>query len=106
MTGVGGIYQEVAVIAESSYTLSGLINIISLPSGAVKFIVNYYDISGRLISGVTLADAKVLNKWTTVKGTLKPPVGAVTARVHVHTDSTSGATYVVDKVTFRKDEMN
>ncbi|AIQ73021.1 hypothetical protein [Paenibacillus odorifer] len=106
MTGVGGIYQEVAIIPESSYTLSGLINIINLPSGTVKFIVNYYDVSGRLISGVTMADVKALNIWTTVRGTLKPPVGAVTARVHFHIDSSSGAAFVVDKVTFMKAEKD
>ncbi|WP_340393563.1 carbohydrate binding domain-containing protein [Paenibacillus sp. FSL E2-0190] len=102
MTSVGGIYQEVAVITESSYTLSGLINVINLPSGTLKFIVNYYDVSGRLINGVTLADVRALNIWTTVRGTLKPPVGAVTARVHFHIDSSSGAAFVVDKVTFKE----
>ncbi|WP_342364518.1 carbohydrate binding domain-containing protein [Paenibacillus sonchi] len=102
MTGIGGLYQEVAVSAESSYTLSGRINIVNLLSEKVKLIVNYYDSSGRMISGVTLAEVSVLNIWTTVGGTIKPPMGAVSARVHFHMTSSSGGTFVVDKVEFKK----
>ncbi|QUL56307.1 hypothetical protein KDC22_07320 [Paenibacillus tritici] len=103
MTGIGGIYQEVAIVPGSNYKLNGLINIIDLPGNTVKTIVNYYDASGKLISGVTLTEVSSLNAWRTISGTLKPPVGSVSARIHFHVDSSSGGTFVVDKVTFTKE---
>ncbi|NOU78464.1 hypothetical protein GC101_06170 [Paenibacillus sp. LMG 31459] len=102
ITGEGGIYQEVVVTTQSSYALNGLINITNLSNGTIKLIVNYYEASGKLISGVTLAEVSGLGKWTTVSGTLKPPVGAVTARVHFHMASSSGGTFIVDKITLKK----
>lgn len=103
MTAIGGIYQEVAIVPGSTYKLSGLINIVDLPSRTAKVIVNYYDASGKLISGVTLADVSSVNKWTAVNGSSKPPGGAVSARIHFHMDSPTGGTFVVDKVTFTKE---
>lgn len=103
MTGIGGIYQEVAIVPGSNYKLSSLINIVDLPSKTLKVIVNYYDASEKLISGVTLADVSSVNEWTAVNGTLKPPAGAVSARIHFHMDSPTGGTFVVDKVTFTRE---
>ncbi|MBP2114945.1 hypothetical protein J2Z70_005129 [Paenibacillus silagei] len=103
ITGIGGIYQEVAIVPGSNYKLSGFVNISDGPGKTVKVIVNYFNASGKLISGVTLADVNSLNAWTTVSEILKPPAGSVSARIHFHSDSPSGGTFVVDKITFTKE---
>ncbi|MNO32890.1 hypothetical protein D3C76_228950 [compost metagenome] len=57
--GVGGLYQDIQVGEDTAYELNGRINLSNMLNGTVMLRVDYYNASGNLISGETLAEIGV-----------------------------------------------
>jgi hypothetical protein len=103
-SGYGGVYQSVAVTANTSYDLNGRVYITNLSSGSkVQMVVQFYNVSGALLSDVRQVETSMTNSWVSLGATVTAPPGATEARIHLHFEGTTG-TFIFDDVIFRKSE--